>query len=137
MSEAGTIQRTGGCLCGAVRFVAAGEPDRVALCHCATCRKNTGTPYFAFAVYAAGRVAIDGALKSIRAPAIERKFCPECGTLICLAEDGEGEIDLSLGVFDTPPPFAPQYELWVGQRQDWLSAVPGARQYVGNRDDAP
>ncbi len=133
------IERSGGCLCGAVRFTAVGEPERVGLCHCTTCRKNTGTPYLAFAVYAAGRVSIEGALKAHRAPTIDRRFCPQCGTLICLAEEGDakGEIDLMLGAFDEPPPFTPQYELWAGHRLDWLSAVPGARQYAGNRGGAP
>lgn len=130
MSETG---RAGGCLCGAVRYVALGEPERVGLCHCATCRKNTGTPYLAFAVYDAANVTIEGALKVHRAPKIDRRFCPQCGTLICLAEEGESEIDLTLGSFDEPPAFTPQYELWVGRRPDWLSAVPGARQYDGNR----
>ncbi len=134
MSE---IERTGGCLCGAVRFTAVGEPKRVGLCHCATCRKNTGSAYLAFAAYDLGRVTIEGALKSTRAPIIDRRFCPRCGSLICLAEDEEGEISLMLGAFDEPPAITPQYELWVGQRRDWLSAVPGARQYAGNRDGAP
>lgn len=129
------IERPGGCLCGAVRFKAVGEPERVGLCHCATCRKNTGGPYLAFAVFEVGRVTIEGALKAHRAPTIDRRFCPQCGTLICLAEEGVDEIDLMLGTFDEPPPFTPQYELWVSHRQDWLSAVPAARQYAGNRVD--
>ncbi len=130
-------ERTGGCLCGAVRFKAVGEPERVGLCHCTTCRKNTGTPYFAFAVYATDCVSIDGPLKAHRAPKIERRFCHECGTLVCLMEDGEGEIDIALGAFDESPPFTPEYELWVGFRQHWLGAVPGARQYAGPRGSAP
>ncbi|MHA1536832.1 MAG: GFA family protein [Alphaproteobacteria bacterium] len=130
-------EHTGGCLCGAVRFTVVGQPERVALCHCATCRKNTGAPYFAFAVFTTGRATIEGALKSFRAPTIERRFCPRCGSLICLEEDGNGEIDIALGAFDEPLAFAPQYELWVGNRPDWLSAVPGARQYAGNRDATP
>lgn len=31
---------TGGCLCDAVRIVAAGAPYRVGLCHCLYCRKR-------------------------------------------------------------------------------------------------
>jgi hypothetical protein len=39
----------GGCACGAVRFVAEGEPYRVGLCHCFDCRKQHGAPFGAFA----------------------------------------------------------------------------------------
>ena len=130
MSE---VERAGGCLCGEVRYTPLGEPERVGLCHCTTCRKNTGTPYLAFAIYDAARVSIEGVLKAHRAPAIERRFCPRCGTLVCLAEEGSAEISLMLGAFDEPPAITPQYELWVGHRRDWLSPVPGARQYAGNR----
>jgi hypothetical protein len=36
---------TGGCLCGAVRYEANAEPALVAVCHCVTCQKNTGSSY--------------------------------------------------------------------------------------------
>ena len=34
--------RTGGCLCGAVRFEVAGPLRPVVLCHCTQCRRSTG-----------------------------------------------------------------------------------------------
>ena len=50
----------GGCLCGAVRFEAAGEPWRVGLCHCMTCRKESGSVFNAFAIFPAAQVRISG-----------------------------------------------------------------------------
>jgi hypothetical protein len=37
-------QFEGGCLCGAVRFLATGQPKSVAWCHCQSCRKHSGAP---------------------------------------------------------------------------------------------
>jgi hypothetical protein len=39
-----TDQFEGGCLCGAVRFTATGQPKGVYWCHCQSCRKHSGAP---------------------------------------------------------------------------------------------
>lgn len=44
-------QRAGGCLCGAVRFNATGEPLRSGVCHCLDCRKTSGSSWSFFAVF--------------------------------------------------------------------------------------
>jgi hypothetical protein len=44
-------QIEGGCLCGAVRFVATGEPLNVAWCHCESCRKHSGAPVSVFVAF--------------------------------------------------------------------------------------
>ena len=36
---------SGGCLCGSVRYTSEAEPALVAVCHCATCQKNTGSAF--------------------------------------------------------------------------------------------
>jgi hypothetical protein len=44
-------QFEGGCLCGTVRFVAAGLPESVAWCHFDSCRKHSSAPVSVFAEY--------------------------------------------------------------------------------------
>jgi hypothetical protein len=36
---------TGGCLCGSVRYASDAEPVLVAVCHCGTCQKYTGSAF--------------------------------------------------------------------------------------------
>jgi hypothetical protein len=48
----GTIEQLeGGCLCGAVRFIATGQPKGIYWCHCQSCRRHTGAPVAVFAVF--------------------------------------------------------------------------------------
>ena len=48
----GTVEQfEGGCLCGAVRFIATGQPKGVYWCHCQSCRKHTGAPVSVFVAF--------------------------------------------------------------------------------------
>ena len=42
---------TGGCACGKVRFEARGEPYRVGVCHCLTCRNVHGAAFNFYVVF--------------------------------------------------------------------------------------
>jgi hypothetical protein len=121
-------QVTGGCLCGALRFTATGQPYRVGICHCMDCRKNHGTPFHASAIFPEDAVALTGIWHSYQ----DRSFCPTCGSQV-FAHIGD-EIGINLGAFDAPDQFRPTYELWMIRREGWLPAFPGMRHYQQNRE---
>ena len=110
---------TGGCLCGAVRLTATGDPDRVAICHCMDCRKHHGAPFYAAAIFPAAAVTITGETGSYRG----RMFCPTCGSSVA-ARSGE-EVEVHLGTLDAPDRFVPSYENWTIRREGWLPPFPG------------
>ncbi len=123
--------RTGGCLCGAVRYRLRGEPLRSGLCHCLDCRKASGSFYTPFAVWPAEAFESTGAMKTYA----ERSFCPECGSRLAWLRNDEAEI--MLGSLDQAPgDLIPDYELWVWRREDWLGALPWADQYREDRTSA-
>src|SRR3546814_6723229 len=62
----GTEGLTGGCLCGAVRYRTNGPPKRVGVCHCPTCKRQTGSPLPAFAIFAADAVTVTGETRGFR-----------------------------------------------------------------------
>jgi hypothetical protein len=107
-------QHEGGCLCGAVRVVARGQPKRVGLCHCLDCRKHHGAVFYAGAIFAAEAVTITGETRAWT----DRHFCPTCGSSVF--GRSEEEVQVMLGALDQPGVFAPTYELWTVRREPWL-----------------
>ena len=124
MTTPGTLETTGtgGCACGGLTFRATGEPKRVGLCHCMTCRKTSGSAFMAFVIYPADRVTITGRSQGWSAtPETERFFCPVCGSRVFDRDrQGEDEIEIMLGAFDAPNLFAPTYEAFAKHREGWL-----------------
>ena len=118
-----TIERTGRCLCGAVRFVARGEPKWVVHCHCESCRRATSA---AFATYAGYPVeAVDWTAQAPRAfassPGVLRRFCGHCGSPMSFAgERWPGEIHLFAASFDAPDGLVPQMHVYAEEQLPWV-----------------
>jgi hypothetical protein len=119
---------TGGCLCGAVRFVATGRPYRVGICHCLDCRKHHGALFHASAIFPQAAVTIAGETGEYAG----RHFCPRCGSSV-FSQSGD-EIDLNLGSLDAPDRLQPTYELWTIRREAWLPPFPLAHRYQRDRE---
>jgi hypothetical protein len=119
----------GGCRCGAVRYRVSGEPFKAGLCHCAECRKETGSPFLYFADWPIDQFLAEGEYKTYQG----RSFCSQCGsTLFHLSED---HVEIALGSLDEAPvAFVPQVEGWIKRREPWLVTVAGAGQH---REDPP
>lgn len=116
----------GGCACGAVRFTVSGAPKRGGLCHCMTCRKAHAAAFNPFLVYDPDAVRVDGAVTPWESsPGYTRFFCGRCGSRVYADNQAQGhrELELSLGSFDAPGGFVPQYESWTIRREPWLVAL--------------
>jgi hypothetical protein len=134
-SDSAPIVRTGGCACGRLRFRAHGEPLRVGLCHCLTCRKVSGSAFNAFVMFAADQVDIEGEFEPWATSAThDRCFCSGCGSQTFARELATAEVEIKLGAFDEPNLFLPTYEAWAARREGWLH-IPGLRAYERNRED--
>ena len=121
MSQTDTLS-TGGCVCGAVRFTLRGEAKRAGLCHCMTCRKAHSAAYNPFVVFEAEQLDVSGPLKAWESsPGYTRWFCAECGSRIYGGNGGE--VEVSIGSFDRPGEFTPQYESWTIRREPWLAPL--------------
>ena len=73
----------GGCLCGAVRYEAEGEPLYQGLCYCDDCRKASGSGFIPFIGFARSAVRFSGATRQSVTKAASggdavRNFCAAC-----------------------------------------------------------
>jgi hypothetical protein len=120
--------RSGGCLCGAVRYSVRGEPLHVGRCHCADCRKESGSAFTVYAQWPRESFVLRGELATYEG----RSFCPRCGArLVCLDDD---VVEIRIGSLDDAPfELRPEAEIWVKRREPWLHAVVGASQHEENR----
>lgn len=130
------MKRSGGCNCGQVRYELVGEPLRVGVCHCETCRKDSGSAFSFFGIWPMASATLSGELGCWRSRAGGERFCPNCGSSLFSWEEGSGEIEIKLGSLDDPPgALAPAYELWTIRREPWLGHQDGAAQHARDRSD--
>ncbi|MBN9064387.1 MAG: hypothetical protein BGP06_13405 [Rhizobiales bacterium 65-9] len=128
------IERFGRCNCGRVVVSARGEPVRVGVCHCLNCRRQSGSPFLAYAVWPLAAVTVEGETITWQGPLIVRHFCPVCGSMVWDSDSASDEIEIPLGLFDdAPTDLRPDHECWTVRREKWLKPIDGARQYLRDR----
>ncbi len=123
------LNAAGGCLCGSVRYRLSGEPVMVAVCHCRSCQRNTGSAFSTNIAMPPGAVTIEGdGLRTYEsragegAPPLQRSFCARCGSPICARGDAyPGVVFIKAGTLDDPSRIAPTVQLWCGERLSWVN----------------
>ena len=124
--------REGGCLCGAVRFKARGEPINVRVCHCRNCQKAMGSPFFARAMFDQKAITVEGdTARYASSEAIDRVFCKTCGMRLFSWRRNGTAAGVSLATFDDRNAFAPTEHIWVSEKIDWVRLDDGLPQHPG------
>ena len=125
MSSA-TDQFEGDCLCGAVRFIATGQPNGVYWCHCHSCRKHSGAPVSVYVAFerSAYTVTKGEITKFDSTPGRTRRgFCAKCGsTLTCESAGLPTETHFPVGAFDEAARLEPTRHVFPEERLPWLHA---------------
>lgn len=123
--------RTGGCLCGAVRYSVRGDPVHVGRCHCTDCRRESGSAFTVYAQWPVAHFELSGEIVSYEG----RGFCPRCGSrLLDPPEAGDSLVEIRLGTLDDAPfELRPEAEVWVKRREPWLPPVESATQHDESR----
>ncbi|MES2710197.1 MAG: GFA family protein [Pseudomonadota bacterium] len=127
----------GGCLCGAVRYEASGEPFHATFCHCRTCQMAAGAPVIAWVTF-----PTDGFRWTKGAPAtfassedVARGFCGNCGTTLTYdSAKYPDEIDIASATLDNPAIAPPGDHIWVRSRQPWMRCDDGLPEFQTRRE---
>jgi hypothetical protein len=112
----------GGCLCGAVRFVATGQPESVVWCHCQSCRKHSGAPVSVFVAFkhAAYAVTKGEITKFNSSPGRLRGFCAKCGSTLTCEGERSPEMHFHIGAFVEAARLQPTRHIFPEERLPWV-----------------
>jgi hypothetical protein len=129
---------SGHCLCGAIRYQLAGEPDVVAVCHCSDCQRSAGAPMVAWAMFPENALTVtQGQPKTINSSgAAMRSFCADCGTGLFYRNETvlPGIVDIQSSTLDDPEALPPVMQIQTAERLHWmkqLHALPEFERFPG------
>ena len=116
--------RSGGYLCGAIRYDVDGEPQHVALCHCSDCRRSAGAPMVSWAAFTADALTVTQGqpITFNSSGAAMRSFCGTCGTGLFYrnADMLPGIVDIQSVTLDDPEALPPDAHIQVAERLHWM-----------------
>src|SRR5579859_2117469 len=115
----------GGCLCGAVRYQAEGDPRYAVLCHCRDCQRSSGTGHVPVMGMPKSSFMVRGTTTSYEVSHSNgrrsiRHFCPTCGSLLFgTTEIAPEAVSIYVGTLDDPSLFRPEAVMFKRDRHDW------------------
>lgn len=117
--------RTGGCMCGAVRYELKRDPFDSGWCHCRTCQLFSGAPAMAFTcvprddfVWCKGEQQVRWVETSSFG---RRAFCSQCGTPLQVQVHHQPEtVDFPIVTLDDPDAVTPEFHIFWESKIAWF-----------------
>ncbi|MEM7101169.1 MAG: GFA family protein [Pseudomonadota bacterium] len=128
---------SGSCLCGAISFVYDGPLETPRYCHCANCRKFSGTSPAAWIMAYKAFLEAKQSARLIRFNSGRgiRCSCARCASPIWFESIDFPEIvGLPLGVFDSGAIPEPEMHLWWDSRPQWWCGTDSLDKYKNGPD---
>jgi hypothetical protein len=119
------MSMSGGCLCGAVRYVIRGEPQFTGKCYCKDCQKESGTGHLTLVAVPDAAVEITGNVKQYiksggSGQSLERSFCPVCGTTVfARPQVMAGLTMIRAGTLDDTSAINPEIAIYGSRATHW------------------
>jgi hypothetical protein len=126
-----TVQREGGCACGALRYRLASEPLFIHCCHCLNCQRQTGSAFVINLLIEADRVELlAGTPQPVDVPrddgSAQRIFrCPQCQVAV-FSEYSRPEVRFVRGgTLDDPTDVTPDVHIYTRSKVAWVTLPDG------------
>jgi hypothetical protein len=116
---------SGGCNCGAVRYLVTRSFLTVYICHCHLCQKRTGSAFSMSVVLPAdGLQLVAGELLRTERLLLNGAknvswLCPACYSRIYTRREGAPTLNLRAGTLDDTSRFRPVAQFWTSSAQPW------------------
>ena len=126
--------RTGGCLCGKVRYRVPAQPIATVICHCRHCQRQAGSAFSVVAVFPRSELKLEGDLtvfedRGTSGQRVLRQFCGHCGSPVLTDTERareQGLIFIKAGTFDDISDLKPTTHYWTRHAHPWLPLPDGA-----------
>jgi hypothetical protein len=122
----------GRCHCGAIVYEVSGEPVYHALCHCTDCRRSSGAPAVAWALFPCDAVTISGEPRvHASSENARRHFCPTCGSGLFYTNESvfPGMLDIQTATLDDPGMLPLQIHVQTAERIGWMESAHSLPQF--------
>jgi hypothetical protein len=128
-----TITRSGGCLCGSVRYDVDWPPLATVVCHCSNCQKQAGSALSVVGVIRRDSLRLNGELTTYQdqgssGQPVYRKFCGRCGSPVVTdtpAAVDQDIIFIKAGTLDETADLQPTLHYWKSSAQVWFAFPDG------------
>ncbi len=122
--------RSGGCLCGGVRYRVSGALRPIVICHCTQCRRMTGHVMAATAARRADFQLLEAReLKWYEASGVARRgFCGRCGSTLFWEGVGRDYISIAAGSLDESSGLRIAHHIFVAATGAYYDIEPGVPQ---------
>jgi hypothetical protein len=114
--------KTGSCLCGAVRLTAINPSNKVGACHCGMCRKWGGGPYME--INCGSDVSFEGKdhiTVHDSSSWADRGFCNKCGSHLFYRLKESKEHMIPVGLFDEQENFVFESQVFIDHKPSFYS----------------
>ena len=129
----------GGCNCGAIRYRLTGDPLAVAACHCANCRRQSGSAFSVNIIVRADAMDMTGKVTTWEDHDTEsgqpvlRQFCATCGSPIRSLSAASPKVAIvKAGTADDPGLFPPAIHAWTSSALPWVEIPANLPQFARN-----